>query len=180
MAEKASRHGAADLGVILMVLSFVAIGYFMYWLRGQAEIERAQSAIVTDTTETMGNDPYAGATLVAAGDLVTGTGAAAYVGQMVRVQGTQVASALGRQGFWLDVPQSPFLVSYSSAMLADSTTVAPGSRVTVVGTVRAMSDSVAQSWRQAGRIGEGDALAASFSTHFIEAAQIRPGPGGGN
>jgi hypothetical protein len=178
MAEKASRRGAVDLGVILMVLSFAVIGYFLYWLNGQAAIERAATAVVEeDTPDAMADDPYAGATAVAAVDLVTGAGAGAYAGQTVRVEPTAVASLLGRQGFWLDAPQSPFLVALSQQMLADSVTVTPGSRVTVTGTVLAMTDSVAASWLEAGRIGEGDQLAASFATHFIEALQIRPAGG---
>jgi len=182
MTENASRRGAVDLGVILMVLSFAVIGYFLFWLQQQAAIERAAAAVVEETPDTMSDDPLSGATSVMAEDLVTGAGAGAYVGQLVRVAPTQVASALGRQGFWLDAPQSPFLVAYSPELLADSVTASPGSTVTVTGTVMAMTDSVAASWLEAGRIGQGDQLAASFATHFIEAQQIRvtPGGGGGN
>jgi hypothetical protein len=43
-----------------------------------------------------------------------------------------------------------------------------------------MSDSVAASWFEAGRVGEGDQLAASFATHFIEALRIQTATGGGN
>jgi cbb3-type cytochrome oxidase subunit 3 len=177
MAEKSSRRGAVDLGVILMVLSFVVIGYFLYWLQGQAAVERAAATVTEDVAETP-DDPNSGVTRVPAGDLVTGEGASTYAGQVVRVEPIQVAGLLGRQGFWLDVPQSPFLVSYSSALLADSVTVTPGSRVTVTGTVTAMSDSIAASWFEAGRIGEGDQLAASFASYFIEAQQIQTAPGG--
>jgi hypothetical protein len=180
MAEKASRRGAVDLGVILMVLSFAVIGYFLYWLQGQAAIERASTAVVEDSAAAMADDPYAAATRVRASDLVTGVGAGAFTGQTVRVEPTAVASALGQQGFWLDLPQSPFLVAYSAQLLADSVTATPGSRVTVTGTVVAMTDSVAASWFEAGRIGEGDQLAASFATHFIEAVQIQTASRGGN
>jgi hypothetical protein len=181
MAEKASRRGAVDVGVVLMILAFVVIGFFLFWLQRQAEIERATARVVEDTGMALpDDDPYAGATSVAAADLVTGAGAEAYVGQVVRVEPTEVASALGRQGFWLDVPQSPFLVSYSPELLADGVVAAPGSRVTVAGTVFAMTDSVAASWLEAGRIGEGDQLAASFSSYFIEAERIQTGARGGN
>jgi len=179
MAEKASRRGAVELGVILMFLSFAVIGYFLYWLQQQAAIERASAAVVEETSDTMADDPFASATSVMAGDLVTGAGAGTYVGQVVRVSATAVAGTLGQQGFWLDVAQSPFLVSYSAELLADSVTVSPGSTVTVTGTVMAMTDSISGSWLQAGRIGEGDQLAASFATHFIEAERIQTGPGGG-
>ena len=178
MAEKSSRRGAVDLGIVLMVLSFVVIGYFLYWLQGQAAVERAAATVVEDPTGGAPDDPNEGMTRVPAGDLVTGAGASALEGQVIRVEPTAVASLLGRQGFWLDVPQSPFLVSYSASLLADSATVTPGSRVTVTGTVTAMSDSVAASWFEAGRIGEGDQLAASFSSYFIEAQQIQTAPGG--
>ena len=181
MAEKSSRRGAVDMGVVLMVLSFVVIGFFLYWLQGQVQIELAETAVVEDSADAVpDDDPLAGATSVAATDLVTGAGAGAYEGQTIRVQPTQVASALGRQGFWLDVPQSPFLVSYSAELLADSVVAAPGTVVTVTGTVIAMTDSIAASWQQAGRIGEGDQLAASFASFFIEARRIQTGPRGGN
>ena len=179
MAEKASRRGAVDLGVILMVLSFAVIGYFLFWLNGQAAIERAATAVVEDTTDIEPDDPAtAGATSIVAADVMTGAGA--FEGQLVRMEPTEVASAIGRAGFWLDLPSGPFLVAYSPELLADSVTAAPGSTVTVVGTVVAMSDSVAASWFEAGRIGEGDQLAASFATHFIEAQRIQVATGGGN
>ena len=179
MAEKASRRGAVDLGMILMVLSFAVIGYFLFWLQGQAAIERAATAVVEDTADIEPDDPaMAGATSIVAADVMTGAGA--FEGQLVRMEPTEVASALGQAGFWLDLPSGPFLIAYSPELLADSVTATPGSRVTVTGTVVAMTDSVAASWFEAGRVGEGDQLAASFATHFIEAQQIRPAPGGGN
>ena len=183
MVERSSRRGAVDLGVVLMVLSFVVIGYFLYWLQGQAAVERAAATVMEDTTEEVdANDPFASATRVTGGELVTGAGAGAFEGQVVRVEPTQVASLLGQQGFWLDVAQSPFLVAYGPTLLADSVTASPGSTVTVTGTVRAMSDSVATAWLETGRIGQGDQLAASFASHFIEAEQIQTAPGrsGGN
>jgi hypothetical protein len=179
MAEKASRRGAVDLGMILMVLSFAVIGYFLFWLQGQAAIERAATAVVEDTTDIEPDDPaMAGATSIVAADVMTGAGA--FEGQLVRMEPTEVASALGQAGFWLDLPSGPFLIAYSPELLADSVTATPGSRVTVTGTVVAMSDSVAASWFEAGRVGEGDQLAASFATHFIEALRIQTATGGGN
>lgn len=179
MAEKASRRGAVDLGVILMVLSFAVIGYFLFWLQGQAAIERAATAVVEDTADAVTDDPaMAGATSIVAADVMTGAGA--YEGQLVRMEPTQVASGLGQAGFWLDLPSGPFLIAYSPELRADSVTATPGSRVTVTGTVVAMTDSVAASWFEAGRIGEGDQLAASFATHFIEAQRIQVATGGGN
>ncbi|HSH75373.1 MAG TPA: hypothetical protein VLA09_06805 [Longimicrobiales bacterium] len=178
MADKASRRGAVDLGVILMVVSFGVIAYFLYWLQGQAAIERA-AAVVEETSveEPMIDDEFAGATTIVAADVRTGAGA--FEGQLVRVDDTDVASLLGQQGFWLDFPQSPFLVSYSRELMDAGTSVSPGSTVTVFGRIIAMSDSVAGSWFDAGRISEGDQLAASFATHFLEAQRVDGAGGGG-
>ena len=41
MADNTSRRGAADLGMLLMVLAFVVIGAFMYYLSVRAAEERA-------------------------------------------------------------------------------------------------------------------------------------------
>jgi hypothetical protein len=178
MVDKASRRGAVDPGVLLMVAAFAVIGFFLYWLQGQAAEERAVS-IVEDTTSTAGTvDTGAGsATAITPADIQAG--ADTFVGQTVRLASMQVAGTLGQQGFWLDLPTGPFLVALSSSMIADSTRVSPGSTVTVTGTMTAMNDSVTTSWFEAGRIGEGDQLAASFASHFIEASRIETAPGGG-
>jgi hypothetical protein len=179
MVDNASRRGAVDLGVILMVAAFAVIGGFLFWLRGQSEAELALR-IVEDTV-TVDDAPIDtspdGATIVTAADLQAGAGA--YQGQLVRIASIPVASNLGQQGFWLDLPSGPLLVSLSASMIADETAVTAGSTVTVTGTVMAMSDSVSTSWLQAGRIGEGDQLAASFASHFIEATRIETAGGGG-
>jgi hypothetical protein len=177
MADKASRRGAVDLGVVLMVLSFAVIAYFLFWLQGQAAIERAANVVPEDTTETVVDDEFAGATTIVAEDVRTGAGA--YEGQLVRVDDAPVASLLGQQGFWVDFPQSPFLVSYSQELRDEGVTVSAGSTVTVFGRIVAMSDSIAASWFEAGRIGEGDQLAASFATHFLEAQRIDTAAGSG-
>jgi hypothetical protein len=178
MVDNASRRGAVDLGVILMVAAFAVIGGFLLWLRGQSQAELALR-IVEDTVSVA--DPIDtspdGATIVTPADLQAGAGA--YQGQLVRIARIAVASNLGRQGFWLDLPSGPLLVSLSASMIADETAVTAGSAVTVTGTVIAMSDSVSASWFQAGRIGEGDQLAASFASHFIEATRIETAGGGG-
>jgi hypothetical protein len=84
----------------------------------------------------------------------------------------KVASKLGHQGFWLDLPSSPFLVSLSDSLLADSVDVPTESTVSVTGTMREMNDSTAKAWLDAGRISEGDQLAASFASDYIEASNV--------
>jgi hypothetical protein len=171
MADKASRRGAVDLGVILMVVALAVIAGFIYWLSGQAANERAleikeDSTAMADTVDTSPS----GAKAIVAADIQTD--ATPLLGQLVRIADIRVASTLGRQGFWLDLPSSPFLVSFTPALVADSTRVTPQSTVSVTGTVRAMNDSTAAAWVAAGTISEGDQLVASFATAYIEATRI--------
>ncbi len=168
MAEKASQRGAVDLGVILMVLAFAVIAGFMFWLNGQAAQERIVEIIEEPPEEVV--DEFASATIVLPTDLQPD--ASALEDQLIRIQGIDVASTLGEQGFWLDFPQGPFLVSLSESLLADSVQVSAESTVTVTGTLLAMSDSVVASWVESGRISEGDGLAAGFASHFVSAERV--------
>jgi hypothetical protein len=162
-----------------MVAAFAVIGGFLFWLRGQSQAEMALRIVEDTSVEDTPSTPDAsGATTITPAEIQAGVGG--LTGQTVRIANITVASNLGQQGFWLDLPSGPFLVSLSPSMLADQTTVPSGARVTVTGTVLAMTDSVNTAWLQAGRIGEGDQLAASFASHFIEAQSIQTGGGGGS
>lgn len=180
MVDKASRRGAVDLGAILMVAAFVVIGFFIYWLQQQAANELALR-VVEDTTaveQPTGSEPTDARTITPA-EIQASAGA--FTGQVVRLASVAVASNLGRQGLWLDLPSGPFLVALTPSMIADSVSFPVGTTVTVTGTMREMNDSVTAAWFGAGTIGEGDRLAASFASHFIEAVRIEAGPraGGG-
>jgi hypothetical protein len=177
MVDKHSRRGAVDLGAILMVAAFVVIGVFIYWLQQQAATELAVR-VVEDTAAAQPTDTATiDARTITPAEIQAGAGA--YTGQVVRLPNVGVASGLGRQGIWLDLPSGPFLVSLAPSMIADSTSFSVGTVVTVTGTVRAMSDSAATAWFNAGTIGEGDRLAATFASHFIEAIRIEASPRGG-
>jgi hypothetical protein len=183
MGDKASRSGAANLGMPLMIVAFLAIFGFLYWLnlQGQA-LEAEKEAAVREAAAADSAESDLGAITIEASQIQMD--ASPYEGQMVRLDSLPVASGLGSQGFWLEMPnKNPFLVSMSDAVKADSVSVAAGQNVTVFGTVRAMSDSVLNAWSDAGTIGEGDRLAAEFATHYLDAARVRintmaPGPGG--
>lgn len=172
MAPAASRRGAVDLGIPLMILAFLIMGGFMWWLYGQSEAERAadqavleeQMAAAADTVDT------SGATIVAMGDIHLN--AAPYEDSLVRLDGVEIASVLGSQGFWLDTPSNPFLVSLSDELLAQGMTFTTGAPVRVIGTIRAMTPDIAQAWLDAGSINDGDKLAAEFATHFLEAQSV--------
>ncbi len=173
MGDKASRSGAANLGMPLMIVAFLAIFGFLYWLnlQGQA-LEAEKEAAIREAAAADSAESDLGAITIEASQIQMD--AAPYEGQMVRLDSLPVASGLGSQGFWLEMPnKNPFLVSISDAVRADSVTVSPGENVTVIGTIRAMSDSVLNAWSNAGTIGEGDRLAAEFATHFLDAERVR-------
>jgi hypothetical protein len=180
MADNASRRGAANLGMPLMIVAFIVIGGFLYWLNLQAEAERAsdlaEEAAIEEVTEGL-----AGGTLVAAQDIQMD--ASPYEGQEIRLEGVPVASGLGTQGFWIEMPnRNPFLVSMSEGVKAEGLAIVPGQSASVVGTIYAMSDSALSAWTTAGAVGEGDRLAAEFATHYLEATAVEfsEGTGDGN
>ena len=167
MADNTSRRGAADLGMLLMVLAFIVIGAFMYYLSIRAAQERALDIVEeTDTADEMEV-----ATTVAATDLEVD--AAPYEGRLIRVSGLNVASMLGTQGFWLELPNGhPFLISMSEEVKAEGVAVTMGERATVTGIVHAVNDSALNAWSAAGTIDDGSRLAAEFAMHYLESTEV--------
>ena len=98
------------------------------------------------------------------------TGAAAFTGQMVRVNGLRVMSLVGTKGFWVELPNgNPFLLRTE-----DDTTVEPNQLVDIVGTVVAVSESIIADWVASGSISETDRLTVEFATDFIEVEMVMP------
>jgi hypothetical protein len=175
MTDNASRRGAADLGMPLMVVAFLVMGGFMYWLYGEAKAEAAIQIVEDDTTEVVDN--VEGAVTVAAVDIQLD--ATPYEGQMIRIAGLSVASELGTQGFWLGMPNgNPFLVSMSDEVTALGLEITQGTGATVVGIVHPMTPEIAQAWLDAGTIADGDKLAAEFALHYMEAQVVAIVDGG--
>jgi hypothetical protein len=177
MGDKASRSGAANLGMPLMIVAFLAIFGFLYWLnlQGQA-LEAEKEAAIREAAAADSAESDLGAITIEASQIQMD--AAPYEGQLVRLDSLPVASGLGTQGFWLEMPnKNPFLVSLTDQARADSVTITPGENVTVFGTIRAMSDSVLNAWSTVGSIGEGDRLAAEFATHYLDAVRVRVNAG---
>ncbi len=175
MPSKASRRGAADPGMFLMIIAFAVIGGFMYWLSDQADAERAAREVVEETIE----EPDANAAPdVALGDVPGGFNADDYLGQRVRGAGFEVASMLGTQGFWLNTPSGPFLVVWSDAQLAEGATAAQGDIVNVTGEMTAMDVAVIDGWMTAETITENDRIIAEFATHYLLAEDVEMVGGG--
>ena len=181
MADNDSRRGATNLGTPLMIVAVAVIGGFMFWLSGQTAADRAQRQATADSIAAAEEERRAtpGVTTVAAISLQMD--ATPYEGQVVRVEDLPVASTLGSQGYWLEMPnRNPFLVSLSPQVRNQGVTAEAGDLATVEGRVVAINDSVLTAWTDAGTIADGDRLAAEFATHFIEASRLQVVPGGAN
>jgi hypothetical protein len=156
MTESASRRGAVELGTVLMIAAFVVFGGFLYWLSGQAAAER-ELAIVEDTTSAVVEDD--GAVPVTAADIMLD--ATPYEGQLVRLAPQLVASAVGQQGFMIELPAGPFLVSLSDELRARNLNIVPQqSTVRITGRITAMTPEIAAGWQEAGRLTENERLVA--------------------
>jgi hypothetical protein len=177
MTDMRSQRGAVEMGTVIMILAFVVIGGFIYWLSDQVAAER-ELQIVEDTTAQMVDDAYGDAVPVRASDIMLD--ASPYAGQLVRLEPQTVLSLVGQQGFMLDFPTGPFLVSYSDQQIADGFTVVPGNVVRVVGRIVAMTPEVAGGWQEAGRLNEGERLVAEFAVHFLQAEDIEVSAPAGN
>lgn len=180
MADNASRRGASNLGVPLMILAFATIGGFLFWLNGQASQEMAERQAYADSVAAAEEEERNRPPLIDPERIQMD--ASGYEDRAIRLESLPVASNLGTQGFWLEMPNgNPFLVSVGSEAEVEGT-VEPGVSVDVTGTVLAMNDSVLTAWTDAEAIGEGDRLAAEFATHYIEVLELSvvPDDGSGN
>jgi len=179
MTEKRSRRGAVEMGTVLMIVAFAIIVGFIYWLSGQAANERAMEIVEDTTTEVVDNSANSGATQVSASDIMMD--ASPYVGQLIQLEPQTVLSLVGQQGFTLDFPTGPFLVSYSDEEIANGFTVTNGDVVRITGTVTAMTPEIAAGWQEAGRLTEAERMVAEFAVNFIQAQDIQiaqAAPGG--
>lgn len=178
MPDNASRRGAVDMGMALMILAFAVIGGFMFWLNGQAENERALRLVEEAPVEDAAPDSRTIDPTEIQMD------ATPFEGREIRLERVNVASLLGTQGFWLEMPNgNPFLVSMAPEVMASGVAVAAGSPATVTGTVHAMNDSTLTAWTTAATIAEGDRIVAEFATHYIQATEVQvaaPSGGAGN
>lgn len=176
MPENASRRGAADMGMILMIAAFAVMGGFMYWINGQAADERAKRPVVEAPVEEA--DP--GIPDVLFGDNEGTVFPEDYLGQVIRIAEREVLSMLGTQGFWVATPSgNPFLITWNEALMAEGRTVAQGDIITVEGETREMDPSAIAAWVTAQTISENDQLMAEFAIHYLRAqnVDVTGGPG---
>lgn len=163
MGDRASRRGAADFGMPLMIVSIVAMLGFMYWLFLQGEKQAAEKEEIAAQARADSLEAERLASI--RGEIVPGealqTDPGLYMGRLVSVERLRITSVLGTQGVWLELPNgNPFLVSLSPEVRAQGTAFSAGQTITASGMILAMGDSALDAWSSAGSIGEGDRLAA--------------------
>ena len=171
--QNASRRGAADMGMPLMIIAFLVIGGFMYWLSGQAAAERA-SRVVEEVPEEETSGLGGGEGDVMLGEMTAvGVDPEVFVGETIRGLGYEVASSFGTAGFWVNTPTgNPFLVTYTEELKATGMTVAQGDFVDVVGELLRMEISYLDEWLAEGEITDNDKIIGEFATHFVAADQV--------
>ncbi|MBI4539282.1 MAG: hypothetical protein HY704_07235 [Gemmatimonadetes bacterium] len=175
MAEGAqTRGGAGRLTVPLGIVAVASVGAFLYWLYVTAQpttVAVVQEEVPTDTAFT---------SVPATDFALFATGPQNYVGMRVRFDSIKVASRLGTQAFWTQLPnETPFLVRLDSALVASGIAVASGEVLRLVGTVHKMTDSVLDDWEARQVLADDMQRAeAEFATTFIQAdrAEVKGNP----
>lgn len=180
MESSVSQGGEGRRSAILMTVAFLSMGAFLFWLSVTAHTPEV--AIIEVST----SDSLA-ASAVTVQAAVLGADPMAQAGQLIRVEDVNVAGTIGSTAFWTELAgrPDPFLVHMDAMVAADSITVAAGDRVTVVGSVYTMSDSVADAWEAAGSISENQKFEVTFAASYLEIMDLMViraggGDGGGN
>ncbi len=159
-----------------MLLTFTVVGGFLYWLNMQA----AETEVAVVEEGAADDDDFSSAPMVDAG--VFGSDPMAHDGAVIRINDLSVQSAVGSQAFFVEMPNQPgpYLIKMGPRVVADSVTVASGAQISVIGSVYAMSDSVADDWVASGAIAEADRILATFAESFLEAVDILMDGDGGD
>lgn len=162
MAEiNVERKPAGSYTWALVALSLVLIVGFFWWLNVNAE--STSGPVVQEQTE---EEEIAGLSEATLTDLASPQ---PLVGQVLRFRQIPVASRMGTQAFWTQLPnENAFLVK-----LPQGEQVSSGETVGVTGTIVQMSDSVLTAWEESGAIAdELERAEAEFAEYFLEASRI--------
>lgn len=183
MSLLGSRRGQSNLGLPLMILTFIVIGGFMYWLYVTAEpTQPAAVEIEEEEPETAAGS--GSGTLVPVDSLKLSP--EGYEGQLIRVEGIRVAQEMGNRTYYVDLPETPaqpassFLVRLNDELAAAGTAAAMGTPLTMVGTLSVMNDSTVTEWQESGSIGEVDRMLAEVATHYLLVEEIENTSGSGS
>jgi len=149
-----------------MIGAFVSTALLMTWLFFQAA--PVEVAVVEGAPVEEGDRPI----LVDLEDFAADP--MAYAGTFIQLNGLTVQGPVGREAFFVVLPNQtdPYLVKMFSEVVDGGVVVERNGGVSTVGTVYAMTDSVADSWVASGGIGESDKIVATFALSFFEASGV--------
>ena len=164
------QAGAGRFTWLWMIVAILMVAGLMVWL----------SVASKPTAVAVAEDPAAegavegGVATITLDDLAQD--ASRFQGREVRLEGVRVASRMGSQSFWVELPNNmPYLIRLRPELIAGGFAIQSGDVLTVTGTIHAMSDSVLAAWEQEGAIAnEGQKAEAEFAVTFLEAREAVP------
>lgn len=179
MTEKQiqQRSPAGRFNGLLMLLAILTVGGFLVWVT--ANSETTSQVEVVEGAEADAGEPADGVEVVNAETFAAGPDT--YVDREIRVNDLAVASPMGSQAYWAELPAGGglYLIKLDPPA-SDVVSAAAGDRLSVTGRVLAMSDSVVDAWAEQGVIEtDGQRLEAEFAITFIEASEATVTTGGG-
>lgn len=177
-----SRAGAANLGIPLMIASFVVVAGFVWWL-----------SVTAKPTEVFLPDPEDELVGVIT-FLEFSDGPGNYVDKVISLEDVRLADPYGNHFRWInlqDANNNGYLLYFSDSLRADTTRVlsslVTGETVDLTGTVRATTDSVVAEWETGGAFKssvEALVVQGTYYLNFIEVSKIhvtsRPRQGDGS
>lgn len=166
-----SRAGAANLGIPLMITSFVVVAGFVFWL-----------SVTAKPTEVFLPDPKVELVgVITFQEFSDGPGG--YVDKVISLEDVRLSDPYGYHFQWinlLDANNNGYLLYYSDSLRADTTIVlsdfSSGMTVNLTGTVRATTDSVVAGFEAGGAFKssvEALVVKGTYYLNFIEVSRIQ-------
>lgn len=169
-----SRAGAAQIGPLMMLVSFVLVAGFLYWLSVTA---KPTEIVPTEKREALTENAV---TFAAFSAFPTD-----YVGDTIGLQDVTMGHAFGNHGRWInlqDASSHGYIVYFPDLVRMDSASfyheITGGTVVSLSGVVVETTDSILDAWEAAGSFTtEVDRLVAQATRYlnFIDVAHVEPG-----
>lgn len=174
MATKlGSRAGAAQIGPLMMLVSFALVAGFLYWLSVTA---KPTEIIPTEKREALTENVVTFAAFSAS--------PTNYVGDTIGLRNITMGAAFGSHGRWItlqDANSHGYIVYFPDLVRMDSASfyheIAEGTVVSLSGVVVETTDSVLGAWEAAGSFTtEMDQMLAEATRYlnFIDVAHVEP------
>lgn len=158
-----TSKGGAGIGVLLSVIAIVAVGVFMFWLNQRvAELPDPDATVAEQAPLT-------------AADLLAGAGPV--VGRRAQLDSIPVALGLGRAVFSVSLSDStayPVLLNadWIARFQARETRLYGGDRVSVLGQIFTLNDSIRVEWVEQGAVDQGMVVSLPRTSSFLLADSV--------